>query len=236
MRRRCAFTLAELLVVIGIIAVLASILLPVLARARESARRVTCMSNMHQLTTAWLQYAAEHDGELVACDAADQQAGFPLPNQAQTIPALRRYAPADAVFHCPNDVREGYRSYSINDFLGGNWPGIPHVALLRNVINSARTFLFIEQTPPVQKLGQTGGFAVEPYPSDVWAAYPAPLHNRGTCLFFVDGHGEYWMWRDPQTLSLNDPSQFPQPFPHTPNNPDLPRLQSVEGYGNAPER
>lgn len=235
MRRRCAFTLAELLVVIGIIAVLASILLPVLAQARESARRVTCMSNMHQLTTAWLQYAAEHDGELVACDAADQQAGFPLPNQAQTIPALRRYAPADAVFHCPNDVREGYRSYSINDFLGGNWPasGFLHVARLRDVANSARTFLLIEQTPPVQELGQTGGFAVLPYPSDAWAAYPAPLHNRGTCLSFVDGHGEYWAWVDQRTLTL---AASTQKFPSTPMNPDLQHLQSIEGFGKAPER
>ena len=233
MGRRRGFTLAELLVVIGIIAVLISILLPVLSRARETARRVKCMSNMRQLTAAWHQYAAEHDGELVACDAADQQAGLPLPNQAQTIPALRRYAPADAVFHCPDDVRDGYRSYSINDFLGGNWPGIPHVARLRNVTNSARTFLFIEQTPPIEKLGQTGGFAVDPYPSDVWDGYPAPLHNRGTCLAFVDGHGEYWTWGDPRTLTL---ASSTQQFPSTPMNPDLRHLQSIEGFGNAPER
>jgi prepilin-type N-terminal cleavage/methylation domain-containing protein len=56
-RRFRAFTLVELLVVIGIIAVLISILLPTLSRARESARRTQCLSNLRQLHTALLLYA-----------------------------------------------------------------------------------------------------------------------------------------------------------------------------------
>ncbi|HSV72955.1 MAG TPA: DUF1559 domain-containing protein [Chthonomonadales bacterium] len=63
MRRR-AFTLIELLVVIAIIAILAAILFPVFARARESARRTSCLSNMKQLMLAFHQYASDHDGRV----------------------------------------------------------------------------------------------------------------------------------------------------------------------------
>lgn len=59
-----AFTLIELLVVIAIIALLMAILIPVLRSAREQGYRVVCMSNLKQLTMAWLAYADEHDGKL----------------------------------------------------------------------------------------------------------------------------------------------------------------------------
>ncbi len=61
MKRR-AFTLVELLVVIGIIAVLMAILLPALAGAREAAKATVCASNLRQLVTASLNYATENDG------------------------------------------------------------------------------------------------------------------------------------------------------------------------------
>src|SRR5690606_24179568 len=59
--QRRAFTLIELLVVIAIISILASILFPVFARARENARRASCMSNMKQIALGVMQYTQDHD-------------------------------------------------------------------------------------------------------------------------------------------------------------------------------
>src|SRR3984957_13575767 len=59
-----AFTLIELLVVIAIIAILAAILFPVFAQARESARATTCISNQKEITLAWLMYIQDYDETL----------------------------------------------------------------------------------------------------------------------------------------------------------------------------
>jgi prepilin-type N-terminal cleavage/methylation domain-containing protein/prepilin-type processing-associated H-X9-DG protein len=61
-----AFTLIELLVVIAVIALLMVLLVPALRAAREQARRAVCLSNLRQLTLAWLTYAEAHDGWIVS--------------------------------------------------------------------------------------------------------------------------------------------------------------------------
>ena len=73
MKRR-AFTLVELLVVIGIIAVLVALLLPALGRVRESARRTACASNLRQIAAAFLMYREENQG------------AFPAPAWAGGVP------------------------------------------------------------------------------------------------------------------------------------------------------
>src|SRR5437879_6040384 len=59
--RRAGFTLIELLVVIAIIAILAAILFPVFAMAREKARQTSCLSNARQMGTALMAYAQDYD-------------------------------------------------------------------------------------------------------------------------------------------------------------------------------
>src|SRR5579863_6763892 len=69
-RKQFGFTLVELLVVIGIIAILVGILLPALNRARENALRIRCMANVRSLTLAWLMYAGDNKGRL--CNSETQ--------------------------------------------------------------------------------------------------------------------------------------------------------------------
>ncbi|RYG63911.1 DUF1559 domain-containing protein, partial [bacterium] len=64
--RKGAFTLIELLVVIAIIAILAAILFPVFGRARENARRSSCLSNMKQIGLGMMQYTQDYDEKFPA--------------------------------------------------------------------------------------------------------------------------------------------------------------------------
>src|SRR5204862_7715705 len=82
---RAAFTLIELLVVIACIAVLAAILFPVFAQAREKARSITCASNLKQLSVAWLMYAQDYD-EALPMTAQKQRNGAQVYWQSMVEP------------------------------------------------------------------------------------------------------------------------------------------------------
>ena len=109
-RRRGAFTLVELLVVIGIIAVLLALLLPALNRAREHAKSVQCLSNMRQLGLAVTMFANEHKGYLPKAWFNDGpiygKGGWQYPTSGtwEWSYLLSQYVNKNrGVFRCPSD-------------------------------------------------------------------------------------------------------------------------------------
>jgi prepilin-type processing-associated H-X9-DG protein/prepilin-type N-terminal cleavage/methylation domain-containing protein len=131
-RRSCAarpaasgFSLVEILVVIGIIAVLIGMLLPVLSRARESANRTKCLSNMRQLAIAFTMYLNESKGRFPR--PAQLRRPEPedwiyfQPGRDPSQGALARYVARPfnaAVYRCPSDDVESHRWIEL-DALGG---------------------------------------------------------------------------------------------------------------------
>ncbi|MCW3058642.1 MAG: prepilin-type N-terminal cleavage/methylation domain [Capsulimonas sp.] len=95
-RIRAGFTLIELLVVIAIIAILAAILFPVFAKAREKARQISCTSNQKQLGLAIIQYVQDYDETypMVNLDTVAGQVGW--------ANLIQPYVKSVAAYHCPD--------------------------------------------------------------------------------------------------------------------------------------
>jgi prepilin-type N-terminal cleavage/methylation domain-containing protein/prepilin-type processing-associated H-X9-DG protein len=105
--RNKGFTLIELLVVVAIITILAAILFPVFATAREKARQTSCASNQKQLALAFVQYSQDYD-EILPMGSTNVGTGWAV--------QLYPYVKSNGVYHCPDDnsPQGGLVSYAYN--------------------------------------------------------------------------------------------------------------------------
>jgi len=111
MKRTSAFTLIELLVVIAIIAILAAILFPVFAQARESARKTSCLANIKQLALGCAMYSTDYDGRYVSSggDCYGGYAGCSIDKPTPTVQwqfTIFPYVKNWQIYRCPSDPRD----------------------------------------------------------------------------------------------------------------------------------
>jgi prepilin-type N-terminal cleavage/methylation domain-containing protein len=228
--RRRGFTLVELLVVIGIIALLVSILLPALNKAREDAKRVRCLSNQRQLVMAWQMYAADNKGHF----SSSNTPAFPSTPwwywvaagntldclyNGKLWPYLKNYE----VYKCPNDRVMYTHTYSVNGWLAGE--NGDRIFTTGQIQKAYATFVFIEELDP--RGYEINSFMVNHYPSQSWVDNPGNMHINAGIISFADGHAIIWPWSDQRTAHL-------QISISTPNNPDLRQLQAWVGSGPFP--
>lgn len=119
-KARTGFTLIELLVVIAIIALLAAILFPVFARARENARRSRCQSNLKQIGLGLIQYAQDFD-ETVPHSWYNVNTTSNNTDIYKWMDAIYPYVKSEQIFVCPSDTLSNTYTYYKNIPTGQGW-------------------------------------------------------------------------------------------------------------------
>ncbi len=235
--RARGFTLIELLVVVAIIAILAGLLLPVLAKSKIKAQGILCLNNLQQLQLAWQLYSDDAN-QLLVPNGDGGAAGW-VGGWLPTAPDATNYtllqAPAGklwpyntsvGIYKCPADrstVKFGsaiiprVRSVAMNGNMNGNsW----YTAQVDATFYTFRKLSEIQRPSPSQAFVfldehpesiDDGYFLVVLDQKGVWGNWPATYHN-GACGFsFADGHAETKRWQDPVTLAAQIGGSSPAP-------------------------
>ena len=236
-----AFTLIELLVVIAIIAILMSILMPTLNRAREQGKRIACLNNLKQMVLAWNFYADDYNGKIVN---ANTHAGEPgawvhwedTMSESQKIQnvetgALFHYVPNIKLYKCPTGIRGEVCTYSIPDYMNGHLAiagATPNPLKNRNDIrHPGQQIVFLDEGRLT-----ASSFTIYHY-KELWWDQITARHGDGTNFSFVDGHSEYWKWSDPRTVQIGKVDLYNDNMALTPSldnpywsqgNPDMHRV------------
>lgn len=234
-RRSRAFTLVELLVVIGIVALLIAMLLPALSVARANSRAVACLSNLRQMAVAAQAYCNDNGGRFPVAywTAANDPiyTGFNWDftvvrdvsaNTTVVRPGLLWHgagdAPGLAVQQCPayeppagTDGGDPYTGYNYNTSgVGhGQSESIPAPVKVAQVKRASEVALFGDG----EYYGGPDKFMRSPFPTagdtsfaDRAAGTQAFRHRGRTNVAFVDGHGEMW----PERHTNTTPKQIPR--------------------------
>jgi prepilin-type N-terminal cleavage/methylation domain-containing protein/prepilin-type processing-associated H-X9-DG protein len=209
--RRSGFTLIELLVVIAIIAILAAILFPVFARARENARRASCQSNLKQIGLGVLQYTQDYDERFPNSYFGTDSVGW--------SERIQPYLKSVQIYQCPsetngpdaNPVNNGYSDYFFNVSLSFN--GVDNTG--RNqaeLLNSALTIMAGDgQSGPsgnrtrgcayATALAHGSGGGCD---ASGRAILPAGTrHLDGSVFLFADGHVKWYRGSDTSASCTN---------------------------------
>jgi prepilin-type N-terminal cleavage/methylation domain-containing protein/prepilin-type processing-associated H-X9-DG protein len=188
---RRGFTLIELLVVIAIIAILAAILFPVFAQAREKARQASCGSNLKQIGLAWSMYAQDYDERTLPWAPGTPNIGT---NTVWIQSMLQPYSKNLLVFTCPSDRAKQPFSYWRNVYLdhwsGGDQKGCAAVSAV-----TLAEVQYPSNTPVMCDGPGNKGWNTWTLPPDhplqtnkAWSTGDSKRHSGAGDYLFVDGH------------------------------------------------
>ncbi|BCM93014.1 hypothetical protein IAD21_04901 [Abditibacteriota bacterium] len=228
--KRQAFTLIELLVVIAIIAILAAILFPVFSRARENARRTSCLSNLRQVGLGFMQYVQDND-EQFPFNKTDLTTG-----KQSWVVSAQPYLKSTQVLRCPSDTSENWNALlnppGTGDFAGlritsyvENLFYVPAAPTAANPNPAPKPFanLAATQKPAnVILLTESGkNWTAGYFHASAWPAYPGGTgahwitatslpedvnttqHMEGFNCAYVDGHAKWHRWSQVWWQDLN---------------------------------
>ncbi|NLO04664.1 MAG: DUF1559 domain-containing protein [candidate division WS1 bacterium] len=209
--RRSGFTLIELLVVIAIIAILAAILFPVFARAREKARQTSCLNNVKQLSLGLLMYMGDYDGSFPSGSAAAWGDGtYPNHPYGAWADGIQPYIKNNQIYICPSDSSANCISHANSEShtlyaacLMGSYPnqqlsyGYNYSLFSHNDSQVPRpaalaTFADMVERPYFYSDGKAlpgGGHGISRGHDD--RVGRAARHNDGVNIGYADGHAKW---------------------------------------------